>query len=60
MFCDSLVAPIIVDDQRTIESMSETISGIVDSLGSTYRGDDDTGFEEGPSILDSTGNKFKF
>ncbi|MNI46234.1 hypothetical protein D3C73_1006850 [compost metagenome] len=59
VFCDSLVAPVVVDSQGTIENMSETITGIVDSLGSTYRSDDDTGLDDAPSILTSS-QGFKF
>ncbi|MNZ84208.1 hypothetical protein D3C78_1029550 [compost metagenome] len=59
MFCDSLVAPVIVDDQRTIENMSETLTGIVDSLGSTWKGDDSE-FDVGdaPSIITNSDYKF--
>lgn len=33
VFCDSLVAPVVVDDQRHIEDMSNTLVNIVESVG---------------------------
>lgn len=52
VFCDSLVAPVVVDDRKCIDQMGETLTSIVDSLGSTQQG-------QGTSIItDTTGYSF--
>lgn len=53
VFCDSLVAPVVVDDRKCIERMGETLVGIVDSLGSNER---DSGVSN--IITDSSGYRF--
>jgi len=53
VFCDSLVAPVIVDDRECIDNMGETLTGIIDSLGSTRRPDDSPGI-----ITSSSGFRF--
>lgn len=55
VFCDSLVAPVIVDDQNTIGAMSSSLTDIVDKLGSNRRPDDRDDYEESP-LLSNTGN----
>lgn len=55
VFSDSLVAPVIVDDQDTIGAMSSSLTDIVDALGSRRRGNDDPDYEESP-VLSNTGN----
>lgn len=37
VFCDSLVAPVVVDDRECIDNMGSTLTGIVDRLGSNDR-----------------------
>lgn len=55
VFCDSLVAPVIVDDQDTIGAMSSSLTDIVDKLGSNRRPSDTDDYEESP-LLSNTGN----
>ncbi|MNY69214.1 hypothetical protein D3C86_2071150 [compost metagenome] len=55
VFCDSLVAPVIVDDQDTIGAMSSSLTDIVDKLGSGRRPNDNDDYEESP-LLSNTGN----
>jgi len=43
VFCDSLVAPVVVDDRKCIDDMGSALSSIVDRLGSSARADDDRG-----------------
>jgi hypothetical protein len=55
VFCDSLVPPIIANDQDTIGAMSSSLTDIVDKLGSNRRSSADDDYEESP-ILSNTGN----
>ena len=55
VFCDSLVAPVISDDQETITAMSSGLTDIVENLGSNRRGSDDSHFDSSP-ILTNTSN----
>lgn len=42
VFCDSLVAPVVVNHNDRIENMGSTLTSIVDQLGSDYADDYDT------------------
>jgi len=53
VFCDSLVAPVVVDDRNCIEKMGETLTNIVDTLGSRSRPALDSSI-----ITDSSGYNF--
>lgn len=61
VFCDSLVAPVIVDNQDVIEGMSSSLTKIVDTLGSRRRadGDYDSGLLDEAPLLSNNG-EFKF
>ena len=54
VFCDSLVAPVISDDQDTITAMSSGLIDIVENLGSDRRGSSDPHFEESPILSNSS------
>lgn len=56
VFCDSLVAPVIVDDQQTIGAMSSSLTDIVEKLGSNRRGNDDPDYQEGSILTNSNYN----
>jgi hypothetical protein len=55
VFCDSLVAPVVVDDQDTIGAMSSSLTNIVEKLGSGRRGKDDPDYADTP-LLGNSGN----
>lgn len=50
-FADSMVSPILTEDSRDMDSMSQTISGIADRIGSGRRYDDDGEYSDGGIFL---------